>query len=153
MPDRRVSTEHKRAVKERARGCCEYCFSQEAFSPQPFAVEHILPRSKGGPTTLENLAWACQGCNGHKHTKTEGVDPVNLGRVPLYHPRRQRWSDHFAWDVGFTRVVGLTPTGRATLATLCLNRDCLVNLRRVLHDVGEHPPVFFAEMLEKEDGR
>ncbi len=22
-------------------------------------------RSKGGPTLLENLAWACQGCNGH----------------------------------------------------------------------------------------
>ncbi len=139
MPERRASAEQKRAVKERAGGCCEYCYSQGAFSPQPFAVEHILPRSKDGPTVMENLAWACQGCNGHKHIKTEGVDPVNLELVPLYHPRRQRWSDHFAWDAGFTRIVGLTPTGRATLVTLCLNRDSLVNLRRVLHAMGEHP--------------
>ena len=140
MPERRVSASQKRAVRARARGCCEYCDSQEAFSPQPFAVEHILPRSKKGRTHLENLAWACQGCNGHKHTKTEGIDPVNQDLVPLYNPRRQRWHDHFAWSPDFTRIVGLTPTGRATVATLSLNRASVVNLRRVLRAMGEHPP-------------
>ncbi len=100
-----------------------------------------MPRSKDGPTILDNLAWACHGCNGHKHVKTEGIDPVNLARVPLFHPRRQRWSDHFSWDAGTTQIVGLTPTGRATAATLHLNRESLVNLRRVLHSAGEHPPV------------
>lgn len=152
MPDRRVTTKQKRAVRERAHGCCEYCCSQETFAPQPFGVEHVVPRSKRGPTVLENLAWACQGCNGHKHTKTEGVDPVSLELVPLYNPRRQRWADHFVWDSGFTRIVGLTQPGRATIETLNLNRDSLVNLRRILHAMGKHPPAFLVDMPEEENG-
>ena len=140
MPESRPGRELRRLVRDRARACCEYCRSQEAFSPQPFALEHILPRSKGGPTSEDNLCWSCQGCNGHKHVKTEGIDPVGLGPAPLFHPRAQSWDDHFAWDASFTRLLGLTPTGRATIDTLSLNRDNLVNLRRVLHVMGEHPP-------------
>jgi len=90
---------------------------------------------------LDNLALACQGCNNHKYTKTEGYDPVTGDMVPLYHPRRQRWRDHFAWNEDFTLIIGLTPTGRATVETLWLNREGLVNLRRILYALGEHPPV------------
>lgn len=140
MPEPQSRRELRRLVRERAKGCCEYCRSQDAFSPQPFALEHILPRSKGGPTTEDNLCWSCQGCNGHKHVKIEGIDPVSLGAVPLFNPRIQSWDDHFTWDAAFTRLLGLTPTGRATIDTLCLNRDNLINLRRVLHVMGEHPP-------------
>lgn len=89
---------------------------------------------------MANLALACQGCNNHKHVKTEALDPVNKELVPLYHPREQRWRDHFAWDEECTRIVGLTPTGRATVEALQLNRGCLINLRRVLYAMGEHPP-------------
>lgn len=145
MSDQRVTAEQKRAVRNRARGCCEYCGSQDSYSPQPFVVEHILPRSKGGPTKLENLAWACQGCNSYKHIKIEGIDPANQVPAPLFHPRNQRWDDHFAWDAGTTRIIGLTPTGRATVATLQMNREPLVNLRRVLHAMGEHPPILSDE--------
>jgi hypothetical protein len=60
--------------------------------------------------------------------------------VKLFHPRRQRWADHFAWSHGGTRVLGLTPVGRATVEALQLNREPLVNLRRVLVEAGEHPP-------------
>ena len=61
--------------------------------------------------------------------------------VPLFHPRRQRWRDHFAWDDTFTRIVGLTPAGRATVRELHLNRNGLVNLRRVLRMTSQHPPL------------
>lgn len=92
---------------------------------------------------MDNLALACQGCNNHKHVKTEWIDPINKIVVSLYHPRRQRWCDHFAWNEGCTRAIGLTPTGRATVDALHLNRQSLLNLRRVLYAMGEHPPPGF----------
>ena len=60
--------------------------------------------------------------------------------VLLFHPRNQRWRDHFAWTADCTAILGLTPTGRATVEALHLNREGLVNLRRVLYAAGEHPP-------------
>jgi hypothetical protein len=140
MPENRVTAQQKKTVAERARGCCEYCASQARFAVQPFSAEHIIPKSQGGRTTLDNLALACQGCNNYKYTKTEGRDPVSGASVPLYHPRQQRWRDHFAWNDDFTLVIGLTPIGRATIEALQLNRDGVVNLRRILYAMGEHPP-------------
>lgn len=106
-----------------------------------FTVDHITPRSRGGATALLNLAFACQGCNAHKYNKTEGIDPVSGETVPVYHPRRERWREHFAWNSDFTLMIGLSPVGRATVDQLKLNRQGTVNLRRVLHEMGEHPPV------------
>ena len=145
MPKRRASAQQRRAVARRARDCCEYCASQASFATQSFSIEHIIPLDKGGLTTLDNLALACQGCNNHKHVKTEGIAHVGNVPVPLYHPRRQRWCDHFAWERGCTRIVGLTPTGRATVEALNLNRQSLVNLRTILYAMGEHPPVTFVD--------
>jgi hypothetical protein len=51
----------------------------------------------------------------------------------------------FAWNADFTLIIGLTPTGRATVETLQLNREGLVNLRRVLCAMGEHPPSELSE--------
>lgn len=126
---------------ERARGCCEYCRSQARFATQAFSVEHIIPRSRGGKTSQDNLALACEGCNSHKYTRTEGYDAATGEVVSLYHPRRQIWHHHFRWNDDFTLIVGLTPTGRATVEALQLNREGLINLRQVLYEVGEHPPV------------
>jgi len=106
----------------------------------PFSAEHILPRAAGGKTMLDNLALACQGCNGCKHSRTEAIDPVSNRLAPLYHPRQQRWHDHFAWNADCTLLIGLTPTGRVTILELQMNRLGLVNFRRVLYAAGEHPP-------------
>jgi HNH endonuclease len=140
MPDQRVGTALRRAVQARARHLCEYCRCPAEFATQSFTVEHIHPRDLGGETVLENLAWACFGCNGHKHTATHGVDPETGERMALFHPRRQRWSEHFAWSADFTRIDGRTPYGRATIEVLRMNRTGIVNLRRVLVASGLHPP-------------
>jgi len=140
MPEKQITSQLKNDVVERAKGCCEYCRSQARFAMQSFSVEHIVPRSRDGKTEIENLALACQGCNNHKYTKTEGRDPVNGDLVPLYHPRAQRWRDHFAWNEDCTLIIGLTPVGRATVEALYLNREGLINLRRVLYTMGMHPP-------------
>ena len=105
-----------------------------------FSIEHVVPRSKGGETALENLAFACQGCNNHKYTKTEAPDPISGQVVPLHSPRQQRWRDDFTWNEDRTLIVGLTPTGRATVDALKLNRRELVELRLLLYEAGQHPP-------------
>jgi hypothetical protein len=130
----------KEEIFERAGGCCEYCRSQERFATQAFSVEHILPRSRGGGTTSDNLALACQGCNNHKYNKVEAVDPVSGEPAPIFHPRQDQWSDHFCWNEDFTLVIGMTATGRASVETLQLNRSGVVNLRCILFAIGEHPP-------------
>jgi hypothetical protein len=148
MSEPRLTTELRQAVAARAEGCCEYCWSQAQYATQAFSVEHIVPRAKGGTSTLDNLALSCQGCNNHKYNKTEGVDPVNHVVVPLYHPRNQRWHDHFVWSDDYTLILGLTPIGRATIETLRLNRPGVVNLRRILYRLGEHPPKIMQQKPE-----
>lgn len=71
----------------------------------------------------------------------EGFDPITEQVAPLFNPRQQVWQDHFAWDDDYASIVELTPTGRATVKELKLNRDGLLNLRRVLFAMGEHPPL------------
>ena len=127
-------------VFERARGCCEYCQSQRDFSHDDFSVEHITPRSAGGTDALENLAMSCQGCNNRKYTALEAIDPVTGMRVGLYHPRLEAWTSHFVWSADTTLMIRLTPTGRASIMRLELNRSGLVNLRRALVVAGLHPP-------------
>lgn len=140
MPKDYVSAKLKQRVFERGKGCCEYCRSQVKFAIDPFVVEHVIPMSRGGATTEENLALACQGCNNYKYTKVEGVDPVDGQAAPLYNPRTMIWSDHFAWSDDAAIAIGLTPIGRATVKTLRLNRPGVVNLRQLLRTTGQHPP-------------
>jgi hypothetical protein len=139
MPER-ISAKDKQIVIKRAHGCCEYCLSQASYSPTPFSVEHVIPKGVGGNSALENLAFACQGCNNLKYTKTEGIDFVSGIAAPLYHPRIHQWEEHFVWNEDYTQMIGISPIGRATIITMKLNRENVVNLRRALYRVGEHPP-------------
>jgi hypothetical protein len=141
MTEDRVTSHQKQTVAQRANYCCEYCLSQLRYSPDPFSIEHIIPLSRGGLSHLDNLAFACQGCNSRKYTSTAAIDPISGETVALYHPRQERWNDHFAWNNDFTLMLGLTPTGRATIENLQLNRAGVVNLRQVLHSAGKHPPL------------
>lgn len=128
-------------METRANGRCEYCYCLKRFVPQPFNVEHIIPWARGGQTKLSNLAWACAGCNYYKHDRVQGIDPQTGRAARLFNPRRQTWAEHFKWNKDKTLLVGLTVTGRATIATLRLNREELINLREALAKLGWHPPV------------
>ncbi len=141
MPSEHVPAALHRQVVKRARGLCEYCRCPAPYTNAAFHCEHIQPRDAGGETMLDNLAWSCPWCNSHKYTKTHARDPQTGKVVPLFNPRRQRWSRHFAWSEDFLLIIGRTATGRATVETLHLNRPELRNLRRALRAIGEHPPV------------
>ena len=115
MTNENIPPRLKTAVIKRAKGLCEYCRSRNSHSPGPFVVDHIIPKVRGGKTTLSNLALACSGCNGRKHAKTTGTDPLTGKSVRLFNPRRQEWQDHFAWSEDDKLIIGLTATGRATV--------------------------------------
>jgi hypothetical protein len=81
-------TEIRASVRELAKGFCEYCRIEEATTGHEFTLDHVSPESLGGPTTPENLAHACIGCNVRKSNKTHAPDPVDGTQAPLYNPRQ-----------------------------------------------------------------
>ena len=111
------------AVRARAQGRCEYCRSPEWVGAARFTMDHLVPRSRGGTDTLENLALACRRCNERRYTFTTGRDPVTQQEVPLFHPVQERWAAHFAWTPDGLWIVGTTPVGRATVERLDLNDE------------------------------
>lgn len=130
----------REAVAKQALHRCGYCWTQEAVVGTPMEIEHIIPESLGGPTEEANLWIACSSCNEHKGARVAAVDPLTGETVRLFDPRRQVWSEHLAWTAGSSRIVGLTPTGRATVVALSLNRPPLVRSRQAWVRVGWHPP-------------
>lgn len=93
-----ISAQLRQHVAERAGFRCEYCQTQERIIGMPLEVEHIIPKADGGETDEENLCLACPRCNRHKGRQTEATDRITGDPVALYHPRRQHWHEHFAWQ-------------------------------------------------------
>ena len=116
-------------VATRAFHRCEYCRAPELISNLEWEVEHIEPQSAGGQGDLENLALACRSCNLHKSSRQTCLDPETQARVPLFHPRRDTWAAHFTFDASSGALLGLTPTGRATVACLRMNRPVQTTAR------------------------
>jgi hypothetical protein len=106
----------------------------------PMVVEHIVPVVAGDTLAVDNLCLSCYRCNEFKGPRQEALDPRDGQTVPLFHPRRQRWADHFAWRDGVT-IVGLAPAARATIDLLHLNNEWIVQARRIWIRVGLQPPL------------
>jgi hypothetical protein len=107
-------------VLERDAGRCQYCGLAQLGHGATFHVDHIQPHSKGGPTSLDNLALQCPSCSLHKADKVTGVDPESGQSVPLFHPLQDRWQEHLRVEADGT-CTGLTPVGRATVVALAMN--------------------------------
>jgi len=72
----------RRAVFGRDRGSCQYC-GRAAEN-----LDHVLPRSRGGAHTWENVVAACRSCNARKgdHTPEEvGLRPASTPQAPRHH--------------------------------------------------------------------
>jgi hypothetical protein len=128
-----------RAVAERAGDRCEYCRAPEQVFIFAFEVEHIWPRGAGGSHSPDNLALACESCNLHKSDATTGWDEIGEQDVPLFHPRRDLWEDHFRFDGETGEVQGQTATGRATVARLKMNSAFQLRARRQWIRLGLYP--------------
>jgi HNH endonuclease len=128
-----------RQVVERAGDRCEYCGLAQLGQEARFHVDHVIPLASQGPTTIENLALACVSCSLRKGDRLTATDPDTQTEVPVFNPRAQRWADHFRWDA--VTVIGLTPSGRATIVALDMNRPIIQAIREEEAARGRHPPV------------
>ena len=111
-------------MQERGQGRCEYCLIHEADIYYPHEADHVIAEKHGGPTSLDNLAWACLYCNRFKGSDLASVDPTSNKVVFLFNSRKQRWHRHF----------------RLNGALLHLNDPERVAYRLGLIDLGHYPP-------------
>jgi hypothetical protein len=133
-----ISPSLRAEVVLRAGNRCEYCCLSQLGQEAAFHIDHVVPRAAGGPTAADNLALACVSCSLRKSAKQTALDPNSGEQVPLFSPRTQGWHEHFRWDG--ERIVPLTPTGRATVAALALNRPLVLAIRQEEAARGRHPP-------------
>lgn len=127
-------------VRQQAGNRCGYCQSPQHLVLGWLEIEHVVPSAQGGTDEESNLWLACRFCNNFKSDAVDAVDPVSGLRIPLFDPRNQVWEDHFRWSDDGTLVVGITPTGRATVVQLQLNYPLAVTVRRNWVAAGWHPP-------------
>jgi len=129
-----VPAELRRLVWERARESCEYCLIPESAAFAAHQVDHIIAEKHGGHTDADNTALSCIVCNKRKGSDLTSIDPVSGATVPLFHPRKDRWSSHFQLVGG--RIEPLTAVGRATVRLLQLNYPDRVEERESLIAAG-----------------
>jgi len=127
-----------RRVRRRAGHRCEYCQLPQSGWPIRHQVDHIIAEQHEGSDEPSNLALACAHCNRHKGPNLSGLDPATRELTRLYHPRRDRWREDFAWQGAI--LIGLTAIGRTTVQVLAINDPVMVRTREALIAEGRFPP-------------
>ena len=154
-PRRKISPKIQRLVRQRANHLCEYCHTSERWQYVRFTIDHVIPLARGGSDEPGNLALACFHCNRRKADKLTALDPDSGEEVRLFNPRQDAWSEHFIWSSDGLFIIGLTPTGRATVEALELDRERVISIRAADRMVGRHPtpgdPMQKAEQELKSD--
>lgn len=130
----RVSAKLREQVRQRAEQRCEYCRKPEGVSAYAHQVEHVIAIKHDGPSTFDNLAWACFQCNNNKGSDIASYDKETNTLAPLFNPRQDRWDDHFTLDNSV--IVGKTPIGRVTIRILQMNHQDQIETRAYLIAAG-----------------
>lgn len=138
--NRYISEATQIQVRQRAKFLCEYCHASEQWQYVSFTVDHVIPISKGGANSIDNLALACFHCNRKKSDKVKSFDEQSSSEVPLFNPRTDSWQEHFIWSTDTLAIIGLTATGRATVTALEFNRARIINIRAADREIVRHPP-------------
>ncbi len=138
MAQKYVPVALRRLVRTRADARCEYCLIPEQLTLAPHWVDHVVAEKHGGQTEEGNLALSCVLCNQHKGSDLTSIDPQTGQIAPLFHPRRDRWLDHFR--LAGAHIEPLTQTGRVTVRLLQLNHPNRVEERELLLRLGLQLP-------------
>ena len=77
LPYRHIMLTRKNVLR-RDRFRCQYCGAREHLT-----IDHVMPRSRGGKDTWENLVAACTGCNARKGCRTPDEAAMPLVRRPF----------------------------------------------------------------------
>jgi hypothetical protein len=125
----------RRRVRARASERCEYCKLHQRHSEVTHHIEHIVAKQHDGSENTHNLAFACHLCNLKKGTNLSGIDPLTGLVVSLFHPRKDKWDDHFIFRGAEIRALGAS--ARATIRVLAMNDPDRIELRRQISESDE----------------
>jgi 5-methylcytosine-specific restriction endonuclease McrA len=75
---------NRRAVFARDGHRCQYCGASAEN------IDHVIPRSKGGPHAWDNVVAACRPCNTRKRDRMLEESGMKLRRLPMV-PRERTW--------------------------------------------------------------
>jgi len=90
---------------------CQYCGNK--FTTKELTFDHVIPRSRGGRTSWDNIVAACQGCNARKGNKMPheiNMFPIKKPCEPNIHMLQEHgkqfppnflhesWNDFLYWD-------------------------------------------------------
>ena len=135
-----VSAALRRLVIARADNLCEYCLLHEEDTFFGCEVDHVISEKHGGQTVEANLAYACFVCNRNKGSDIGSLIPASGQLVRFYHPRLDRWSEHFQLDRsdGIT-LVAVSDVGEATARIFGFNSEERLLERQALQVAGRYP--------------
>ncbi|MFN0173604.1 MAG: HNH endonuclease [Saprospiraceae bacterium] len=118
-------------IVRRAGNRCEYCRIRQDDIEYTFHLDHIISLKHGGLTIESNLAFTCPDCNYNKGANIGTfLHPPERHFTPLFHPRVDKWEEHFELIDGF--ISPRTAIGEATARVLMLNTPERIILRREL---------------------
>jgi 5-methylcytosine-specific restriction endonuclease McrA len=90
----------RKGIILRDGGMCQYCGRRS--EARELTLDHVIPRSRGGPSTWENLVAACVRCNNRKGNRTPQEAGMQLIRAPrpigIHAKHRLLASDEKAWE-------------------------------------------------------
>ncbi len=113
LPKRQLHL-NRRSLLARDRHVCQYC--GDHFPNHQLSLDHVIPRSRGGTTTWENVVCACLECNIRKGGRTPKEARMKLvGRpvkpngnpilvLKMGNPKYESWRtwlNGVHWDLGF----------------------------------------------------
>lgn len=127
------------AIAKRANHRCEYCQAPEIVFNFRFEVEHIIPISRQGTNAPDNLALSCRSCNLRKGSRITGNLAVLNSNVAFFHPRNEKWHEHFYVNTEIGAIIGITKTGEVTVKYLEMNSSAQVGARQLWIRLGLFP--------------
>lgn len=132
-----INAELRRRFAERANHLCEYCLIHEDDTFFGCELDHIISEKHGGPTTADNLAYACLFCNRAKGSDIGSIFWKSGEFSRFFNPRLDRWSDHFG--LNDVAIIRLTTIGEVTAQILGFNHPDRLLERRALQATGRYP--------------
>lgn len=76
----RARTLSRQGILARDQNTCQYCLTE--LPAGRLELDHIIPKSRGGPNSWENLVAACHSCNNRKADRTPQEAGMKLARYP-----------------------------------------------------------------------
>ena len=77
LPYKKIELSRRNIIR-RDNSRCQYC----GTSRPPLTVDHVMPKSRNGGDTWENLVCACIRCNNRKGNRTPEEAKMKLARPP-----------------------------------------------------------------------